>query len=59
MSKRKTCTKENPMPPKDMGRWEHPDAEEIGEQENRWPGGDIVTYKCPNCGQKWKEELPQ
>ena len=24
-----------------------------------WPGGDIVTYECRNCGHRWKAELPQ
>jgi len=37
----------------------HPDAVEVGEQQNGYPGGDIVTYECPNCGARWKEELPQ
>ncbi len=32
---------------------------EVGEQEDGWPGGDIVTYECPNCGTRWKQELPQ
>jgi hypothetical protein len=37
----------------------HPEADEVGEQEDGWPGGDIVTMRCPNCGLRWKTELPQ
>jgi hypothetical protein len=37
----------------------HPDAREVGEQETGYPGGDVVTMKCPNCGVTWREELPQ
>lgn len=55
-----TCTKQNPWTPeKWTGRVEHSDVHEIGEQEDGWPGGDIVTYECRNCGHRWKAELPQ
>lgn len=57
-----TCTKENPWAPgKETAKQRicHPDAHEVGEQENGWPGGDIVRYKCPNCGHRWSRELPQ
>lgn len=37
----------------------HPDAGEVGDQESGWPGGDIVTFECPNCGHRWRSELPQ
>lgn len=57
-----TCTKEHPwsreIDTSDMQVC-HPDAHEVGEQEDGWPAGDIVTYKCPNCGHRWKMELPQ
>lgn len=58
---RYTCTKATPMPvPQPLGAlWEHEETEEIGEQENGWPGGDIITVRCKVCGWKWKEELPQ
>lgn len=38
---------------------QHADAHEVGEQQDGWPGGDIVRMQCPHCGQEWKEELPQ
>ena len=54
------CTKDTPWSEEIVERpVEHVDAHEIGDQENGWPGGDIVTNYCPNCGHKWKEELPQ
>ena len=37
----------------------HPKAVEVGEQEDGWPGGDIVTYECPVCKARWEMELPQ
>jgi hypothetical protein len=40
-------------------RWEHPDAEEVGDQEDGYPAGDIVTYQCPHCGLRFRRELPQ
>jgi len=49
------CTKENP----NQKYMYHPDAREVGDQESGWPGGDIVTYECPHCGARWREELPQ
>lgn len=49
------CTKEAP----DQSLRVHPDAREVGEQENGWPGGDIVTYECPHCKVRWSSELPQ
>ena len=59
-AERQVCTRDHPMPqPCPGGQWEHPEADEVGEQENGWPGGDIITVRCPICGEKWKEELPQ
>lgn len=56
---RKICTKERPMP---MGeketRWVHPDAIE-GEQDDyglAW--GSYANYRCPNCGLRFKVQLP-
>ena len=37
----------------------HENASEVGEQEDGYPGGDIVTYECADCGHRWKSELPQ
>jgi hypothetical protein len=55
------CTAEHPWSP---GATKgalvlHPDAREVGEQEDGYPGGDIVTRRCPNCGHEWTQELPQ
>ena len=55
---RHLCTLEDPWAP-GKGRASHPDAREVGEQEEGHPGGDIVTYECPHCGVRWREELPQ
>ena len=49
------CTKENPSR---TARY-HPDAREVGEQEDGYPAGDIVTLDCPSCGVRWREELLQ
>ncbi len=57
------CRPENPMPIGDHEayryRWEHTNTEEVGDQENGYPGGDIVKIRCKDCGLTWKEELPQ
>ena len=53
------CTAENPWNPGIRGYVAHADCYEIGEQEDGWPGGDIITKKCPHCGHVWKMELPQ
>lgn len=53
------CSTEYPMPKGAAGRWEHKNAHEIGDQENGWPGGDIVRIRCDDCGLEWEEELPQ
>jgi len=53
------CTKNTPWS-KDKGTPViHTDAHTIGEQEDGYPGGDIVRMKCPHCGHSWKKELPQ
>lgn len=51
------CTPE--LPYAGDGRGIHPYAKEVGEQENGYPGGDIVTMACSICGVRWKKELPQ
>jgi hypothetical protein len=56
---RNLCSPESPMPKGAMGFWEHTNAEEVGDQENGWPGGDIVKMRCKDCGVTWKMELPQ
>ena len=52
------CTQVDPWTP-ERGRAAHPDAIEVSEQVDGWPGGDIVTYSCPWCHKRWREELPQ
>ena len=57
-----TCTAETPWDGKPCPIVRcvvHPDAEEVGEQKDGWPGGDIITLKCPHCGHSWEKELPQ
>ena len=39
--------------------WRAHPTREVGEQKPGWPGGDIVTMECPNCGLSWEAELPQ
>jgi hypothetical protein len=56
---RYVCTKEAPWSEDKGFPVQHPDAQEVGEQEDGWPAGDIITMQCPNCGVRWKEELPQ
>jgi hypothetical protein len=53
-----TCTKDHPWSPKEETPAEHPDAVEVDCQDG-YPGGDIVTYRCPHCGKAFKCELPQ
>lgn len=53
------CTAETPWNPSIKGYIVHADSYEIGEQEDGWPAGDIITKKCPHCGLIWKMELPQ
>lgn len=55
------CTAETPWRP-DLSTpngVRHANACEVGEQRDGWPGGDLVTLECPNCGHVWEEELPQ
>ena len=53
----KPCTAENPIG-KGVGHY-HPDAVEIGEQRDGYPGGDMVLMRCPHCGYVFDCELPQ
>jgi hypothetical protein len=58
-SGRLLCTPERPMPKGAPGQWAHNGTREVGEQENGYPGGDIIRCECRNCGHTWREELPQ
>lgn len=55
------CTKEHPWDGKVRSgvRVRHSEVREVGEQQDGYPGGDIVTYECRNCGHRWTAELPQ
>ncbi len=55
------CTVEKPWNKikQPEARVRHHAAREVGEQEDGYPGGDIVTMVCPSCGTKWRMELPQ
>lgn len=56
---RKICAPETPYEVGAEGKWLHPQAHEVGEQQDGWPGGDIVRMQCEVCGHRWTEELPQ
>ncbi len=53
------CTKDDPWTPAKGTPVRHHGAHEVGEQRDGWPGGDIVSMRCPNCGHTWTQELPQ
>lgn len=53
------CTKETPWRPGLGTPVAHEDAYEHGEQVDGWPGGDVVTMRCPNCHHEWHQELAQ
>lgn len=56
---RYTCTPEKPWRPEYGKRVQHTNVREVGEQENGYPDGDIVTLECADCGTRWRTELPQ
>jgi hypothetical protein len=53
------CTASNPWDGKKGPRVRHHGAEEVGDQRDGYPGGDIVTKRCRFCQHEWTEELPQ
>lgn len=57
--KRFHCTATTPWKPEYGTPVVHEGTDNIGEQEDGWPGGDIITVKCRNCGHIWRQELPQ
>lgn len=59
MVERIQCTRYDPWTPDKGFPVSHVDAKEVGDQEDGWPGGDIVRMECPHCGVSWKKELPQ
>ena len=59
MTDRFQCTPETPWTPGKPTPVAHSNVHEVREQEDGWPGGDIVTYECRNCGHRWRAELPQ
>lgn len=58
-NKKHYCEKENPWNESKLEKGVHPKAFEVGDQEDGWPGGDWITFKCPICNHSWKSELPQ
>lgn len=53
------CTKDDPWSKeKHDGRTLHPDAES-GEDRDFGGGEYCASWKCPNCGHHWYEELAQ
>lgn len=54
----KYCTQSDPC---QLGEKRiHRDAREVHDsQRDGWPGGDLVTYECPHCKQRFEIELAQ
>lgn len=60
MSEIVECTAAHPWDGKKTdARVRHHDVGEVDDQRDGYPGGDIVTYRCKNCGHQWTAELPQ
>lgn len=54
------CTESSPWNSKmNFMAVRHHGAEQVGEQENGWPAGDVITMRCRFCGHEWQKELPQ
>jgi hypothetical protein len=55
------CSPEHPMPADypSNSRWAHTNVEEVGDQEDGYPGGDMQRMHCKDCGYTWWTELPQ
>lgn len=58
MTAKFVCTKDDPWSGQE-GPVVHRDAREVSDQEDGYPGGDIVFMSCPNCLHCWTMELPQ
>lgn len=56
MSDKKICTKETPMPTYDPTKpiepWYHRDSKLYQDKHCSY-------YECPNCGHRWRLEIPQ
>jgi hypothetical protein len=47
------------MPKGDRGRWTHPDANEVDQEDHGLGGGgSYAVYVCPNCELRFRVELP-
>ena len=53
------CTAEPPWDPSKGSRAVHDNTEDVGEQQDGYPGGDLQRVRCKNCGKSWTMELPQ
>jgi hypothetical protein len=58
-SERYLCSPEHLMPTTAGGRWAHTNVEEIGDQVDNYPCGDLQRMRCRDCGATWWTELPQ
>ena len=56
---RPLCSPEHPMPKGADGYWSHTNVEEVGDQVDGYPGGDLQRMRCKDCGVEWTTELPQ
>lgn len=52
------CTSETPWHRGLPTPVQHREAQPIGDRRNGYPGGDLISMRCPVCGMEWEEELP-
>lgn len=52
------CTESNPWDGTRVSVRHH-GAREVGEQQDGYPGGDIVAMECRFCHHRWEAELAQ
>jgi hypothetical protein len=52
------CTQDTPWQA-NFGRAMHPDAVSDGDDDDYGSEGSYARYRCPHCGLRFREELPQ